>query len=119
MKAKKSSKGLLGAGVITSIAASLCCITPVLALFAGSTGIAAGFSWLEPVRPYLIATTVLVLGFAWYQKLKPRTEEEIQCDCETDEGSSFWQSRNFLLIVTLFAVLMLAFPFYSPLFYPS
>ena len=115
----KASKGLLGTGIVTAIASSLCCITPVLALFAGSAGIAAGFSWLEPVRPYLIATTVLVLGFAWYQKLKPRTEEEIQCECETDERPSFWQSRKFLLIVTLFAALMMAFPYYSPLFYPD
>lgn len=62
----------MGAGLISAIAASLCCITPVLALVAGSSGIAAGFSWLEPARPYLIGITILVLGFAWYQKLKYR-----------------------------------------------
>lgn len=73
----------------------------------------------ETFRPYLIGITVLVLGFAWYQKLKPRMEEEIQCDCETDEKPSFWQSRKFLLIVTLFAALMMAFPYYSPIFYPD
>ena len=115
----KASKGLLGTGVITAIAASLCCITPVLALISGASGIASSFSWMEPFRPYLIGITVLVLGFAWYQKLKPRTEEEIQCDCETDEKPSFWQSRKFLLIITLFAALMMAFPYYSPIFYPD
>ncbi|MCF6342571.1 MAG: mercuric transport protein MerTP [Bacteroidales bacterium] len=119
MKTQNTSKGLLGTGIITAIAASLCCITPVLALVAGSAGIAAGFSWLEPLRPYLIATTVLILCFAWYQKLRSRTPEEIQCACEEDVRPPFWQSRNFLLIVTLFAALMLAFPYYSPLFYPD
>ena len=116
---QKTSGGLIGAGIITAIATSLCCITPVLALVAGTSGIASSFSWLEPFRPYLIGITVLVLGFAWYQKLKPRTEEEIQCDCETDEKPSFWQSKKFLMIVTVFAVVMMAFPYYSTVFYPD
>ena len=114
-----SNKALIGSGIITAIAASLCCITPVLALIAGTTGIASSFSWLEPVRPYLIAFTVLVIGFAWYQKLKPKKEDEIQCACEDDEKPSFWQSRKFLGIVTVFAVLMLFFPYYSSAFYPD
>lgn len=116
---KKASKRLLGTGVVTAIAASLCCITPVLALISGASGIASSFTWLEPFRPYLISITVLVLGFAWYQKLKPRTEEEIQCACEEDERPSFWQSKKFLAIITVFAVLMMAFPYYSPIFYPD
>ncbi len=115
----KSNKALMGTGVLTAIAASLCCITPVLAVVAGSSGIASSFSWMEPARPYLIGFTVLVLGFAWYQKLKPRTAEEIECDCEEDEKPSFWQSRNFLGIVTVFAALMLTFPYYSSIFFPD
>lgn len=118
MKTQNSSKGLVGAGVLSAIAASLCCITPVLALIAGSSGIASAFSWLEPARPYLIGITVLVLGFAWYQKLKPK-KAEIECDCETDEKPSFLQSKQFLGIVTVFAALMLAFPYYSHIFYPN
>jgi len=120
MNSKKgSSKGLLGAGVITAIAASLCCITPVLALIAGVSGAASTFSWLEPARPYFLGITVAVLGFAWYQKLKPRSAEEIDCDCEEDEKPSFMQSKMFLGIVTVFAAAMLAFPHYAEIFYPD
>lgn len=115
----KSNKALIGTGLLTAIAASLCCITPVLAVIAGSSGIASSFSWMEPARPYLIGFTVLVLGFAWYQKLKPRTAEEIECDCEEDEKLSFLQSRKFLGIVTVFAALMLTFPYYSSIFIPD
>jgi len=115
----KSNKALMGTGVLTAIAASLCCITPVLAVIAGSSGIASSFSWMEPARPYLIGFTVLVLGFAWYQKLRPRTAEEIACDCEEDEKPSFWQSRKFLGIVTFFSALMLTFPYYSFIFFPD
>ena len=113
---KKDNK-IIGTGLLTAIASSLCCITPVLALISGTSGIASTFSWLEPFRPYLIGFTILVLGFAWYQKLKPK--KEIDCDCETDEKPSFLQSKLFLLIVTVFAIVMTAFPYYSSVFYPK
>lgn len=118
MKSPKASKGLIGAGVISAIAASLCCITPVLALIAGSSGIASSFSWLEPARPYLVGLTILVLGFAWYQKIKPK-KIDMECACEEDDKPSFWRSKAFLGIVTVFALLMLAFPYYSHFFYPK
>ena len=111
----KSENKLIGAGLVTAITASLCCITPVLALIAGTSGIASTFSWIEPFRPYLIGLTILVLGFAWYQKLKP--QKEIDCECETDEKPKFIHSKTFLGIVTVFAIVMLAFPYYSGIFY--
>ena len=114
---KTQNKSLWGMGVLTAIAASLCCITPVLALIAGASGLAATFSWLEPARPYLISATILILGFAWYQKFKPN--KEIDCECEEDNKPSFWQSKKFLAIVTLFAAIMLAFPYYSGIFFPD
>lgn len=113
----KNENKLIGAGLLTAITASLCCITPVLALIAGTSGIASTFSWIEPFRPYLIGLTFLVLGFAWYQKLKPK--KEIDCDCETEEKPKFIQSKKFLGIVTVFAIVMLAFPYYSGVFYPN
>jgi len=113
----KKDKKLIGAGLLTAIASSLCCITPVLALISGTSGIASTFSWLEPFRPYLIGFTILVLGFAWYQKLKQK--KEIDCDCETDKKPSFLQSKLFLGIVTIFAIVMTAFPYYSSVFYPK
>ena len=115
----KKSNRLVGAGVLSAVAASLCCITPVLALISGASGVASTFSWMEPARPYLIGITVLVLGFAWFQKLNPHTKEEIQCACEEDEKPSFWQTKKFLGIVTVFAFLMMAFPYYSSIFYPD
>ena len=113
------SNNLVGAGVLSAIAASLCCITPVLALFAGTTSMASSFTWMEPFRPYFIALTVLVLAFAWYQKLKPRTKEEIECACEENEKPSFMQSKTFLVIITFFTGIMLAFPHYADIFYPN
>lgn len=103
--------------ILTAITASLCCITPVLALIAGTSGVASTFSWIEPFRPYLIGLTILVLLFAWYQKLKP--EKEIDCECETDKKPKFIQSKTFLGVITVFVIVMLAFPYYSSMFYPN
>jgi len=113
----KSENKLIGAGLLTAVTASLCCITPVLALIAGTSGIASTFSWIEPFRPYLIGLTILVLGFAWYQKLKHK--KEIDCECDTDKKPKFLQTKTFLGIVTAFAIIMLAFPYYSEIFYPN
>lgn len=105
------------AGIITAIIASLCCITPVLALIGGLSGAASTFSWLEPFRPYFIGFTILVFAFAWYKKLKPKPADD--CGCEEDEKPKFIQSKTFLFIVTIFAALMLAFPYYSHIFFPK
>ena len=113
----RSENRLIGAGILTAITASLCCITPVLALIVGTSGMASRFSWIEPFRPYLIVLTILTLGFAWHQKLKPK--KEMDCACVTDEKPKFIQSKMFLGIVTAFVIIMLGFPYYSGVFYPS
>ena len=68
----KSPGTFSGAGVLSAIAASLCCITPVIALLAGSSSVAANFSWIEPARPYLIVVSIAVLAFAWYLRLNQK-----------------------------------------------
>ena len=105
----------MGAGLFTAFAASLCCVTPVVAFLAGISGAASAFSWMEPFRPYLIGLTALLIGFAWYQKLKPQWDPE--CACE--ENPSFWQTKSFLGIITVLAALLLAFPYYSDAFFPK
>ncbi|WP_439882115.1 mercuric transport protein MerTP [Pontibacter sp. MBLB2868] len=109
--------GWLGTGILAAIGASLCCITPVLAMIGGISGIASSFSWLEPLRPFLIGLTGLALAFAWYKKLKPNNQAD--CACDTDPKPTFMQSKKFLLIITVFAIVMLAFPSYAHVFYPQ
>lgn len=105
------------AGIIAAIAASLCCITPVLAFLGGASGLASSFSWIEPYRPYLIGLTIAIFAFAWYQKFKPK--KPVDCDCEADNKKSFWQSQLFLTIITIVAGLLIAFPYYAKIFYPK
>ncbi len=115
----KSSGAFTSAGVLSAFAASLCCITPVIALLAGSSSIAANFSWIEPARSYLIGLSIAVLAFAWYLKLKAGKSNDMDCNCETTKKASFLQSKTFLGIVTLFAIGMMTFPLYAKVFYPK
>lgn len=101
-------------GLTAAIAASLCCIAPVIAF---SGGVVSAFSWIAPFRPYLVGVTVLAFAFAWYQKLKPR--KQACCNGETGSKKSFWQSTLFLSIITVIAALLTAFPYYAGLFYPK
>ena len=118
MKQETSSKAVAGVGIFAALAASLCCITPLLALLAGSSSMAANFSWIAPARPYLIALSIVVLIFAWYQQLKP-TSKVGDCNCEPSKKPSFLQSKSFLAIITIGAIIMMTFPLYAKMFYPK
>ncbi|PSK93188.1 mercuric transport protein MerTP [Taibaiella chishuiensis] len=104
-------------GLGTALAASLCCIAPLLALLTGVSGMASAFSWLEPARPYCIAATVVFLALAWYRKLRPA--RQLHCNCEQPGKTKFIHSKLFLGIVTVLAGFLLAFPVYAHLFYPG
>lgn len=106
---------MAGAGFLSALLASSCCIIPILTLIAGSTVFASSFSWVEPIRPYLIALSVTVLSFAWYQKLRVKAEP-VDC-CAVTEKPKFIQSTTFLSIITVFAVAMMAVPLYSNIFF--
>ena len=113
----KAKNNLLGVGIVTGIASSLCCITPFLAIVAGTGGIAGAFNWLEPFRWPLFVISLMALAVAWYLKIKPVKVED--CGCDTESRTSFFQTRTFLSGVTVFVALSLAFPYYAEAFYPS
>lgn len=126
------NKLLSGGGIITALLASLCCITPVLAVLGGLSSIASTFSFLEPFRPYFIAITILILGFAFYNAYKtnqPKADEplaqkktDIDCACgneTSDKKVSFINSKKFLWIITAVSTLLITFPYYSKALLPS
>ncbi|MGH9873523.1 MAG: mercuric transporter MerT family protein [Pyrinomonadaceae bacterium] len=62
----KEERLAIGGAVIAAIAASLCCIGPLLfvVLGLGAFGAAAAF---QTARPYLLAAAVLLLAFGFYR----------------------------------------------------
>jgi mercuric ion transport protein len=123
MEQKKSSeKKWVGAGLLAAVAASLCCITPVLAVLGGLGGIASTFSFLLPLRPYLIGFTVIILGYAFYLAYKPKKEGDVDCACDDEESpakKNFLNSKAFLWVVTGVSILLFTFPSYSYIFFPD
>ena len=117
MNSDKNSKKAAATGVLAAIAASSCCIPPVIAAIAGVGGVSASLSWMEPLRPYLIVLAVVAIGYAWYNHLKPKTADD--CGCETDDKPKWYQTKGFLIGITLFAAVSIAFPYYSGIFYPN
>ena len=112
---KSSNKAAL-TGIIAAVAASSCCIPPVIALIAGVGGASSSLSWMEPFRPYLIGLAVIAIGYAWYANLKPKEADDCGCDIEKPK---FYQTKGFLIGITLFAGVSIAFPHYSGIFYPD
>ncbi len=96
---KSSEKKWIGAGLLAAVAASLCCITPVLAVLGGLGGIASTFSWLDPLRPYLIGFAVIAIGYAWYNYFKLKNTDD--CDCDIDEKPKWYQTKGFLIGITI------------------
>jgi copper chaperone CopZ len=131
----KSNKLFQNSAIVTAVLASLCCITPVLAVLGGLSGIASTFSFLEPLRPYFIAFTAIVLGYAFYNAYsknpasrdKPKKQDDIECACEParstdgDEENpakkNFINSKGFLWLVAIVSIVLISFPYYSEAFF--
>lgn len=118
----KTNKLFRNSVIVTALLASLCCITPVLAVLGGLGGIATTFSFLEPLRPYLIGLTVIVLSYAFYKAYKPKKGTDIDCACEDETSGkkvSFINSKKFLWIITAISALLITFPYYSKVLFPT
>ena len=117
MSTVKTSKKAGFTGLFAAITASACCIPPVIALIAGVGGSASALSWLEPFRPYLIGLAIVTIGYAWYNYFQLKNTED--CECDINEKPKWFQTKGFLIAVTLFAVISITFPYYSHIFYPD
>lgn len=117
----KTNNFFRNSAVVSAVLASLCCITPVLAVLGGLSGFASTFSFLDPLRPYLIAFTAIVLSYAFYNAYKPKKKDDIECECETEplQKKKFINSKGFLWLVAVIAIVLISFPYYSQVFFPD
>lgn len=70
----------LGGAIAAALAASLCCIGPLLfvVLGAGAFGAASAF---EPLRPYMLSGAVLLLAYGFYHKYFRRAARSSSSSC--------------------------------------
>lgn len=115
-KSEKSSRRSIAGAVLAAVAASICCVGPLLLLALGIGGAWIGtLTALEPYRPLFIVATFLFLGYAFYRIYrKPKAEE-----CE--DGSYCANPRSdkinkiALWTVTFLVLILLTIPYVTPL----
>ncbi len=106
--------GIIGAAV-GAVAASLCCLGPLVLVLLGAGGAGAGYvSWLEPYRPILMIVTFGFLGMAYFQLYRKDASEVCPegTDC-TIPRQRTWQKR-FLWLVTAVVMILFALPYFLP-----
>lgn len=101
MKPAKQSWILTG-GFLSALAASLCCIGPILALVAGAGSFAAA-GWFERWRPAFLMVTAALLVIAWWLTLRAR-----RVACEDSTCASPQRGRWTLGALTFSTVLVAA-----------
>jgi mercuric ion transport protein len=104
-------KAFIGASLIAGLAASLCCILPIVFASLGA-GIVGASALFETWRPYLLVITFVLLGLGFYFAYrKPRRECAPGAACERPNVNR--AGRMWLWIATIFVVVFAAFPLYS------
>jgi mercuric ion transport protein len=104
-------KAFVGASIIAALAASMCCILPIVFVLLGA-GVAGAAGFFATWRPLLLTITFLLLGLGFYfsyRKPKQACEPGSACEMSTAKRAG----RLWLWIATILVVLFAAFPLYS------
>jgi mercuric ion transport protein len=111
-----NAKGSLVAGVVAAIAASVCCVGPLVLLMLGIGGAWIGnLTAFESYRPLFIGLTLLFLGLA-FRKLYLVPQACAPGTPCADPGTARRQRMIFWWVSALLLGL-LAVPWLAPLFY--
>jgi mercuric ion transport protein len=98
------------AGIGAAVAASACCIGPVVFTLLGAGALSAASVKLVPYRPWLIGVTVCLVGLAFYGAYRPASAE---CSADgTCSPRSTRVARMLVWIVAGAAAILIAFPYY-------
>ena len=98
--------------VLAAIAASTCCLGPVVFTAIASGALAAASTKLAAVRPIFLALTAVLLGFSFYRTYRvPATVAD--CGEASCVPGTNRRARLFLWIAAAVVVLIAAFPYYG------
>jgi mercuric ion transport protein len=105
--------GLLSFGALgAAVAASVCCIGPLLLALLGLGG-GALLLKLEPYRPYFLAATGLILAGAFSVTYRRAPAEDCKPGTACANPASRRGQKIVLWIVTGIVLLLATFPYYS------
>ena len=102
-------KAVVGS-VVAAVAASVCCIGPVVAAAIGAGALGAASTRLEPYRPWFLGLTAILLGTAFVTTYggRPATCADGSC-----APSSRRTAKIVLWVAVVVVGLLAAFPYYS------
>ncbi len=119
MKPTRSRTATLVGAVAAAVAASACCLGPLILAILGIGG--AGFLVaLEPYRPIFTAITVALLGTGWYLTYRRPAAVAVgaagatadDCGCELPRANK--AGKRMLWVATIIAGFALIFPYLTP-----
>uniref|UniRef100_E6QS79 Mercuric transport protein (Mercury ion transport protein) n=1 Tax=mine drainage metagenome TaxID=410659 RepID=E6QS79_9ZZZZ len=118
MTQEKSGRLPLIGGAIAAIAASLCCVGPLVLVMLGIGGAwVSNLARFEPFRPYFLGATIIALFFAW----KKIYHTPIAVTCTPGSLCAMPQTNGvykFLFwAVAVLVMLAITFPYIAPFFY--
>jgi mercuric ion transport protein len=102
----KAALGSVGA----ALAASACCIGPVVFSLMGAGALSAASTTLEPYRPWFVIATVALLGGAFYSAYRPIASDE-SCD-DVCTPTSRRTAKILVWIAAMATAILIAFPYY-------
>lgn len=106
--------GLAGA-VAGALAASICCLGPLVLVALGATGAwIGGLAAIEPYRPLFILATVGLLGFAFYREYRKPNAEACKPGSACAVPAVRRRARAALWLVAALVLALLALPYVSP-----
>jgi mercuric ion transport protein len=109
--AQPSFRPAIAAAVLSAIAASVCCVVPLVLVLLGISGAwIAQLTALDVWRPWWTAATLACLGLAYWSLWKASKS------CESSacaEGRILRRRRRILAVVAVAIALLLLFPYYA------
>ena len=105
----------LGGALLAALAASVCCIGPLVLLALGVGGAwASSLRVVEPYRPIFIVVTLAFLGFAFYRAYRTPATAACSADGSCVVPRSHRLNRIALWVMTPIILALVAFPYIAP-----
>ena len=110
---QRGQKLMAAGGLLGALAASSCCILPLVLFSLGVSGAWIGnFTQLAPYQPYFIAMTIACLGCGYWLVYRS-SRRECTGACGGQAGNGF--VKRALVLATVLVVAAIGFKFFIPL----
>ena len=109
-------KPWIGAALLATLAASACCVGPLVLISIGLTGAWVGtLTALEPVRPIFIVLAIGLFAMAYRRLYRQRPVCDAAASCALPDARR--RQRIVFWLATIAAAALVAFPWYAVVFY--